>query len=170
MPDKLDLSALNAEWDRLRPLVEAATPDQELPTGVAHDAWQFARDASRAFELAPRSPLLHAIMRWLRDQGLPARGWTPDGSLTRDAAVELMRANWQDPVGFHEGVARVLDIKEEEYEPGITVTLPRSVADELHRRLAMFKKTDMVAALHQRRGVIAALVEVVEDVCARLPD
>lgn len=35
--------------------------------------------------------------------------------LTRERAVELMRANWQDPVGFHEAVAAHLGIDEDEY-------------------------------------------------------
>lgn len=52
-------------------------------------------------------------------------------TLDRSVIVDFMRANWQDPVGFHEAIAAQLGIDEDEYAPKDPVPTELSTARAL---------------------------------------
>lgn len=50
--------------------------------------------------------------------------------LTRDQVVEIARANWQDPVGFHEAVLAHVHVNDEdEYGPGVRDRIDEALTD-----------------------------------------
>jgi len=150
----MDLAEMRRRFERIRDIIEATPADQEFPMDVIQEAIHLSREADRYAEDGPTAVtptlirdfmLAHKLPTTLKERtGHYTRRLRPAEKLdspttisatsasyvqARAAVVNLMQEHWQDPAGFHEAIAHLYGIREEEYEPNPVEQIARWLED-----------------------------------------
>lgn len=186
----LDAKEMARRLERVRVHAEGLLEDQELDQDMLQEAIALSREADtmmRRMEQPPRIAhvtrdlmLAHDLPTTLKvrtnlyEPGVPIAQRSPILEQARDEfrtnavvdrrlVVDLMREHWQDPAGFHEAIARVLDIEEHEYEPHVRMEVGQDVLDAARRVSDYYAKPTMVAhaELHERTADIKLIADAI---------